>query len=167
MISDQLSPERNIYGDNDRDQYFRTGVGMMGLTHTQPLNTKTYIKSITHLSKPCFPPLFGRTRDERRRENPPSGLVLAAKSLLAGARPARFAPRDFGSTRVHSIPLHFLHAILYGGRNPGRNPRKTRSCGPRRHGQPAPIAHPRCRRAPGIPGGEPARWGGHPRRLSP
>ena len=36
VISDQLSPERNIYGDNDRDQYFRTGVGMMGLTHTQP-----------------------------------------------------------------------------------------------------------------------------------
>ena len=51
VISDQLSPERNIYGDNDRDQYFRTGVGMMGLTHTQPLNTKTYIKSTLAVSR--------------------------------------------------------------------------------------------------------------------
>jgi hypothetical protein len=31
LISDQLAPERNIYGDNDRDQYFRTGMGMVGL----------------------------------------------------------------------------------------------------------------------------------------
>ena len=53
------------------------------------------------------------------------------------------------------------------GAQPRAQTRKTRSCGLRRHGQPAPIAHPRCRRAPGIPGGEPARWGGHPRRLSP
>ena len=64
-------------------------------------------------------------------------------------------------------PFTFYMRFCMSGRNPGRNPRKTRSCGLRRHGQPAPIAHPRCRRAPGIPGGEPARWGGHPRRLSP
>ena len=55
----------------------------------------------------------------------PSGLVLAAKSLLAGPRPARFAPRDFGSTRVHSIPLHFLHAILYEWTQPRAQPPKN------------------------------------------
>ena len=51
LISNQEAPERNIYGDNDRDQYFRTGTGMMGLTHTQPLNSRSYIKTTLALSR--------------------------------------------------------------------------------------------------------------------
>jgi hypothetical protein len=51
VISDQLAPERNIYGDNDRDQYFRTGIGMVGLTQTQPLNSRTYIKTTLAVSR--------------------------------------------------------------------------------------------------------------------
>ena len=51
VVSDQLAPERNIYGDNDRDQYFQTAIGMVGLTHTQPLNTKTYIKTTLAFSR--------------------------------------------------------------------------------------------------------------------
>ena len=55
----------------------------------------------------------------------PSGLVLAAKSLLAGPSTAGFATRDFGSTRVHPIPLHFLHAILYEWTQPRAQPPKN------------------------------------------
>ena len=51
MISDQEKPERNIYGDNDRDQYFGTGVGMMGLTYTKPINPKTFVKTTLALSR--------------------------------------------------------------------------------------------------------------------
>ena len=51
LISNQVAPERNIYGDNDRDQYFKTGTGMMGLTHTQPLNTRSYIKTTLAVSR--------------------------------------------------------------------------------------------------------------------
>ena len=51
LISNQEAPERNIYGDNDRDQYFRTGTGMMGLTHTQPLNSRSYIKTTLAVSR--------------------------------------------------------------------------------------------------------------------
>ena len=51
LISNQVAPERNIYGDNDRDQYFRTGTGMMGLTHTQPLNSRSYIKTTLAVSR--------------------------------------------------------------------------------------------------------------------
>ena len=51
LISNQVAPERNIYGDNDRDQYFRTGTGMMGLTHTQPINSRSYIKTTLAVSR--------------------------------------------------------------------------------------------------------------------
>ena len=51
LISNQLAPERNIYGDNDRDQYFKTGTGMMGLTHTQPINNRSYIKTTLAVSR--------------------------------------------------------------------------------------------------------------------
>lgn len=51
MISDQEVPERNIYGDNDRDQYFRTGMGMVGATYTKPLNELTYIKTTLAVSR--------------------------------------------------------------------------------------------------------------------
>ena len=60
-------------------------------------------------------------------------------------------------------PFNFYLQICMSG----RNPRKTRSASLRRHGQSAPVAHSRCRPAPGTPGGEPARWGGRPRRPSP
>ena len=45
LISDQVRPERNIYGDNDRDQYFRTGMGIVGATYTKPVNERTYVKT--------------------------------------------------------------------------------------------------------------------------
>lgn len=51
MISDQEKPERNIYGDNDRDQYFGTGVGMMGLTYTKPVNNRTFVKTTLAVSR--------------------------------------------------------------------------------------------------------------------
>lgn len=51
VISDQVRPERNIYGDNDRDQYFRTGMGILGLTWTQPINERTYFKQTLALSR--------------------------------------------------------------------------------------------------------------------
>ena len=51
VISDQVAPERNIYGDNDRDQYFRTGMGIAGATYTLPINKKTYIKATLAASR--------------------------------------------------------------------------------------------------------------------
>ena len=51
VISDQIAPERNIYGDNDRDQYFRTGMGIAGATYTLPINKKTYIKATLAASR--------------------------------------------------------------------------------------------------------------------
>ena len=51
VISDQVAPERNIYGENDRDQYFRTGMGIAGATYTLPINKKTYIKATLAASR--------------------------------------------------------------------------------------------------------------------
>ncbi len=51
LISDQLRPERNIYGDNDRDQYFRTGMGILGATYTKPINEQTYLKTTLAVSR--------------------------------------------------------------------------------------------------------------------
>ncbi|GAB5539180.1 MAG: carboxypeptidase regulatory-like domain-containing protein [Salibacteraceae bacterium] len=47
LISDQESPaERNIYGDNDRDQYFGSQMGVVGVSYTRSLNEKTYWKNV-------------------------------------------------------------------------------------------------------------------------
>lgn len=47
LISDQASPEeRNIYGDNDRDQYFGSQMGVIGASYTRSLNEKTYWKTV-------------------------------------------------------------------------------------------------------------------------
>ena len=51
LISDQVRPERNIYGDNDRDQFFRTGMGIVGATYTKPINEKTYLKTTLAVSR--------------------------------------------------------------------------------------------------------------------
>ena len=51
LISDQEKPERNIYGDNDRDQYFGTGMGIMGATYTLPIDEKTYMKATLSASR--------------------------------------------------------------------------------------------------------------------
>jgi hypothetical protein len=47
LISDQKSPsERNIYGDNDRDQYFGSQMGVVGTSYTRSLNEKSYWKTV-------------------------------------------------------------------------------------------------------------------------
>jgi hypothetical protein len=47
LISDQETPDdRNIYGDNDRDQYFGSTMGMVGAAYTRSLSERTYIKGV-------------------------------------------------------------------------------------------------------------------------
>ena len=47
LISDQETPaERNIYGDNDRDQYFGSQMGVVGASYTRSLNEKSYWKTV-------------------------------------------------------------------------------------------------------------------------
>jgi hypothetical protein len=46
LISDQKdTSEIDLYGQNDRDQYFSSGMAIGGLTYTKPLNEKTFIKT--------------------------------------------------------------------------------------------------------------------------
>ncbi|MEZ4720379.1 MAG: TonB-dependent receptor [Flavobacteriales bacterium] len=47
LISDQKSPdERNIYGDNDRDQYFGSQMGVTGVSYVHALNERSYWKTV-------------------------------------------------------------------------------------------------------------------------
>jgi hypothetical protein len=45
LISDQLEPELNIYGSNDRDQYFDSRMAVIGASATIGLSDNTYLKS--------------------------------------------------------------------------------------------------------------------------
>ena len=47
ILSDQERPDTAtlIYGQNDRDQYFASRIGVAGLTLTQPFSTNTYLKA--------------------------------------------------------------------------------------------------------------------------
>ena len=44
VVSSQKPEERNIYGDNNRDQYFTSWMGVTGITYTKSFNTQTYFK---------------------------------------------------------------------------------------------------------------------------
>ncbi len=50
LISDQLIEERNIYGENDRDQYFGSSMGIAGASYTKPINKDTYFKAVVAAS---------------------------------------------------------------------------------------------------------------------
>lgn len=45
LISEQEAPERNIYGSNDRDQYFSTRMGVAGISYTKPISQNTMLKA--------------------------------------------------------------------------------------------------------------------------
>lgn len=46
LVSTQTEPEKEIYGDKDRDQLFGTSMGVAGVSYTKPLNDKTYMKLV-------------------------------------------------------------------------------------------------------------------------
>ncbi|MCI5056635.1 MAG: TonB-dependent receptor [Flavobacteriales bacterium] len=45
LISEQEKPEIDLYGENDRDQRFGSGMAVLGATFTRSLNEKTYMKA--------------------------------------------------------------------------------------------------------------------------
>lgn len=44
LISKQKTPQRNIYGQNDRDQYFSSQMGLIGASHSKSFNANTFAK---------------------------------------------------------------------------------------------------------------------------
>lgn len=45
VLSDDKDPEIETFGEQDRDQYFRTRMAVMGLTYVKPLSQKTFFKT--------------------------------------------------------------------------------------------------------------------------
>ena len=45
LISDQKTPQPNIYGENDRDQHFGSRMGITGLSYSKSINTNSFIKA--------------------------------------------------------------------------------------------------------------------------
>lgn len=58
VISDQAKPDTAtlIYGENDRDQYFRSSMGTTGATWTHTLNDRTYVKATLAVSGQAIAP---------------------------------------------------------------------------------------------------------------
>jgi hypothetical protein len=50
MISEQSVEDRNIFGSNDRDQYFTSRIGVGGVTYQKPLNKSTFLKTTLAVS---------------------------------------------------------------------------------------------------------------------
>lgn len=42
IISDQKEPDRNLYGENDRDQYFESQAGVVGVQYKQPIGKAAF-----------------------------------------------------------------------------------------------------------------------------
>lgn len=45
MISEQTVDDRNIFGQNDRDQYYTSKMAVTGVTYTKPINKQTFVKA--------------------------------------------------------------------------------------------------------------------------
>lgn len=45
LISEQNVEDRNIFGSNDRDQYYTSKVAVAGATYSKPFNKKTFLKA--------------------------------------------------------------------------------------------------------------------------
>jgi len=46
LVSNQTNPdETELYGENDRDQYFKTKMGVLGLTHSKSFSENTFLKT--------------------------------------------------------------------------------------------------------------------------
>jgi len=45
LISNQTEIEREIYGEQDKDQYFGTSMGVLGMSYTKALNPKSFLKA--------------------------------------------------------------------------------------------------------------------------
>ncbi|UFH56081.1 TonB-dependent receptor [Spirosoma sp. KNUC1025] len=50
LISQQKADDRNIFGQNDRDQYYTSRMGVAGLTYTRPINKQTFWKTTLAVS---------------------------------------------------------------------------------------------------------------------
>ncbi len=50
LISEQKTYSEELYGEGDRDQYFGTSMGVMGVNYKKPLNEKTYLAATVALS---------------------------------------------------------------------------------------------------------------------
>ncbi len=46
VLSDKTPDEVEVYGDNNRDQYFTTGMGLLGASYSKSINEKTYFKGV-------------------------------------------------------------------------------------------------------------------------
>lgn len=51
MVSDQTEYTEDLYGETDRDQYFRTSMFVTGLNYKKPLNEKTFVNSSVAFSQ--------------------------------------------------------------------------------------------------------------------
>ncbi len=50
LISSQKEPDRNIYGDNDKDQYFKTKSGVLGVSYKYPVNASSFLSATAAVS---------------------------------------------------------------------------------------------------------------------
>jgi len=50
LISDQIEPAQDAFGEQDRDQLFGTDMATTGITYKKPINKKTFIKSTVSYS---------------------------------------------------------------------------------------------------------------------
>ncbi len=50
LVSTQKEPDRNIYGDNDKDQYFTTKSGVLGISYKYPVSVSSFFSATAAVS---------------------------------------------------------------------------------------------------------------------
>ena len=85
LISQQNADDRNIFGQNDRDQYYTSRMGVAGLTYTRPVNKLTFWKTTLAVS--------GNVQDANhnylflRKNGTSNPIVRASRFVIDSLRP--------------------------------------------------------------------------------
>ncbi|WP_026260695.1 TonB-dependent receptor [Spirosoma luteum] len=85
LVSQQKADDRNIFGQNDRDQYYTSRMGVAGLTYTRPVSKQTFWKTTLALS--------GNVQDANhnylflRKDNIGNPLVQNSRFVIDSLRP--------------------------------------------------------------------------------
>ena len=111
LISEQTVPERNIYGDNDRDQFFASRMGLVGASYTYPVSSTTLMKATVAASADIQDSRHDYV--ERHKDSAGFYVVDSLYQILG----YRFSQDKYSAILTFYQKLNTRNSLVYGFNN--------------------------------------------------
>jgi hypothetical protein len=110
ITSTDIKPAgQDIYASNNTDEYFRSGMGVLGVTYTRPINDKCYSKITFAASGSMVGDHFNRIA--RHIDSATGNFVVDGKYRQMGYR---FVESKFSGNFYRNYKLNAKHSIRFG-----------------------------------------------------